>query len=517
MPSTLKHSILEDAVLDYALSELLINAEVESLQDAISAMDDILRSIFVNAGLLIASGVSKRLGYKAFLSLKGSAIDVERLSKRLHRVVLDDNTETNKNLVLVNVGGKRLVTVRVPDVDKENLGQIDNLGLVLDAIKTCLNIGSEDIKIVYDQTLGRDFFLPAPIQRTLTGMIGSCHSKDGSFSGSIFEFKTKLKGNLVEILAAIKLLKDRSGKLRNMPGTRDEKGRILARPTLNLEDLKSKFNENSGLKAPGVPAYVTGLVTGLLSELVKTTNPSFPGVWIHSLKSRNGVKSSDGIIAMMGYKPIVATPHKILKVFLSKTSKSGNKDIIAPYDTTKSDKENSPDYREFRAAVSLTLPLLDTKSNMTRKNLAIDPLSVTNKNTIDHYKSIVSNVDALDLCFSIATAVSNPSNKIATPAHFANAKGALVSSFSETKGFIDSNGIIFDRYLDIPEHCRKFLEKTFNKKIVVVKRPVPDEAEDEMMVEGNIPKPVAGEASSSASVAPLRPTRAKRSAKKLRT
>jgi len=483
MPSTVKNSILEDAILDYALSEHMVDADVATIQDATSIMDRALQSIFENPVALIASGLSKRLAYKAFLWLKGSTIDVDRLVRRLNRVSPDSITGTNNHLVLVNVRGKRLVTVRVPDLDKQNTGQIDNLGLVLDAIKTCLNLSSENIKIVYDETLGRDFFLPAPISRTLTSMIGSCHSKDGTFSGPIFEFKTKLKANLVEILAAMKLLKDRSGKLKSMPRQRDKAGKFSPRPILNLEDLKSKFNEESGLKTPGLPGYVTGIVMGLLSELVKVTNTEFPGVWIHSLKMRNNTTSSDRVVALMGYRPIVATPHKVLKVFLTGTAKQGNREVLRPYDLTKSDEDNSPDYREYRAAIALTLPLLNLETDVTRKHLSIDPLSVNSKTVIDHYKSIAGCVDALDLCFSITVAIQNPTNKMATPTHFKNAKGALVSQFSGNQGFIDSTGKIYQRYRDIPEHVRKFLEKVFNKKIVGDQHPL-DIGQEEGSAEG---------------------------------
>jgi hypothetical protein len=475
MSAALQNSIIEDAVLDIALCQDNLFNNVESVIDATNVMDRVLRTIFVDASLLIAAGVSKRLAYKAYLSIHGGDITVDRLSKRLNKVSIESNDNTNKFFVLANIGNTRRVTVRLPDVDKKNDGQIDNIALVLDAIKTTLNLKTDEIKVIFDPTLGTDFHISSTIQRLLTAMIGSCHSKDGTFSGTVFEFKTKLKANLVEILATIKLLKDRSGKLRNLPGVRGKDGKIVLRPTLNIEDLKSKFNEESGLKAPGTPAYITGLVVGLLSELVKVTNKAFPGVWIHSLKNRNSAKSSDAIIAKCGMKPIVISPHKILKVFLTKAKKNDKgKFKLEPFDFDKKGVEDTPDYREFRAIVALTLPLINPTKEISKKILSIDPLSIDNKIVIDFYKSITKTVDALDLCFSIQTAVLSSTNKVATPEQFLNCKGNLVSSLNENEGFIDSNGVNYPLYRDIPEHCRKFLESAFNKKIVGAKRAISD-------------------------------------------
>lgn len=513
--TNLKNSIIEDRLLDHIIINNMVNEDVESLMDATMVVDQFVRATFLNPGALIAQGLSKRLAYKAFITSKGSNIDVDRLSKRLNRVVIDNTDEVNKHLVLHHVDDVTFVTVRVPNLDKENLGQIDNLGLVLDAIKTCLNLKPDNIKIIYDQALGSDFYLPSPINRLLTNMIGSCHSKDGTFSGPIFEFKTGFKANLVEILAAIKLLKDRSGKLRKFPGKRGEDGKMHPHPVTNLEDLKAKFNEESGLKTPGIPAYVTGLVTGLLSELVKVTNSAFPGVWIHSLKARNSTKASDGCIAKMGWKPIVVSPHKILSIFTQKIVMKGTKESLAPKDPTSSKKEDSLDYRGYRAAVALTLPLIDTSKRLDSKIFTIDALSIEDVTTINHFKEGQSRVDAVDLAYSIYVAVKNEKNKTALPKHFSNAFGNLVSQFNEVQDFQDSRGNIYPRYKDIPEHVRSFLQKKFNKHIELAKRSASD-MEDDPAQSGtensdtttDVPTEVQSEE------VPLRPTRSQGSAKR---
>jgi hypothetical protein len=461
----LQASVIEDILLNYVLSEGIVSNQVESIIDSTSAVENFLRQQFVNAAAIIGDGVSKRLAYKSYLVTRGSDITTDRLLARLNKLKLNEDEKTNKNFVLYHIDGIRCVTVRIPDVDDDNPGQIDNLGLVLDAIKTLLDVRTENLKIVKDSTLGRDFHLPAKLNRLLTNMIGAYHSRDADFSGVTYEFTTKLKANLVEILAAIKLLKDRTGKLRKVPGTKQKSGLIRATSSLSIEHLKEKFNKESGLKEPGVPAYCGSLITGMLSELVKINNDRFPGVFIHSLKKKNQVRTSDALIGMMGYKPIVVVHHKLMKVFLTKTVSINSKDTLVPKNFTEGGSDNTLNFREYRAFVTLALPLISSESMDMKKHWGCEPFAISDNDVISRYGEIAPMVDALDMCFSIITAVNSERNKTALPMHFKNAFGHLLSLISEPR-FVDYEGNYYAKYSDIPEHIRKYLESITNKKLV---------------------------------------------------
>jgi len=435
-------------------------------------VDSTLRTYFTNAQQLIVAGMGKRLAYKALIHKKGVDINIDRLARRLQRIGVEDKEQKQPNVVFVNIDGELNATVRIPDINKENAGQIENLGLFLDTIKVCLGVEPSNIKLVFDSSLGKELFMPAGIQRLLTGMVGSARSIDGSFAGTVYKMTTGVLMNLVEMLAAMKLLRDRAGLLRDYPASKGPDGKYHPHPQTNLEVIKAKFNEESGLKAPGIPAYITNMVLSILAQLVKPTNKHFPGAWIHALKVRNGTKSSDAIVAKLGYKPIVVAPNKVLSVLLTKTEEKNSKVSIVPKSKEMETAEDCCDFREFRAGITLLLPLLTSRGNISKKDISVDPLTVKTGGVVALYKDMKDSIDALDLAYSIKVALSNPKNKTATPQHFIAARGKFLNTFSGQETFMDARGEVYERYSELPEHCRMFLEKTLNKKIVGSKRKV---------------------------------------------
>jgi len=171
----------------------------------------------------------------------------------------------------------------------------------------------------------------------------------------------------------------------------------------------------------------------------------------------------------MGLKPIVLSGHKLLNVLLSKTVEKNQKVTIEPFDTESDAKEDTLDYREYRAAVRLALPFL-APAQCSKKDLLTDPLLATNNHLVQFYKDCTEVTDTLDLAYSIKIAIANPKNVVAMPKHFVNVRNKLIAICGDGDYFIDRDGNRYKIYSEIPEHIRKFLEKIFHKKIVGEKR-----------------------------------------------
>lgn len=388
----------------------------------------------------------------------GTAITVDTVTSKLKSLVLDKETKLRLPvLVCVNVGGKRDITLRIPKFNYENIGQSDNLATYLHFVGKMLDSDPMAIKVIEDETLGTDVVLPAAINTLISSMLVSVNSQTGEFPGSSFK-QHDLQVNLVEALAAIRLLKQESGRVRSKPRPRGKDGKVQPDKTVTQEMLRVLFNEKSGIAQLPKTNYGSIVVRSVLSELTKVNFKNFPGKWIHSLKERNSVNTSSGVLAKMGWVPIAPDLTK-LGVVIS-TIPKGDKDIsLVTRDLSKKDE---PSYGEYRTAVFLTLPFITPNATTSIKDQLADPMKVNTLKTLQFFDKNREIVDASNLAYAIKAAVSSKQNKTAKPLHFKNAKDRLVS-LSANKEYFDALGNTYRKYRDIPEDIRKYLEKHYHK------------------------------------------------------
>jgi hypothetical protein len=358
---------------------------------------------------------------------------------------------------------KRTLTVRVPVVSRANTGQVDNLGAYLRFATALLNVKTENLRIVEDQRLGDSVLLPAKMNATMTGIIGAIKSPSGLFAGEIYKFDSGFKGNLVDILAAIRLLRTKSEVVRKRPqptAPKAQKVHITSQAVL-LE----MFNEKAGLKDPALPQWSGLIIKSILSESTKMYFTGFPGVFFHSVKIHNETKSSDGVLNKLGYIPVVSSDQKLKEVILHDTNvkKINGKNI---YEVLAIDGKEGreTDYREYRAAVALSLCKIDPTSDKPMKEqCSVTPTSVKNKNTLKYHKIQEGAVDALNLAYAIKVSLTEKKSK-STEEHYHNARNSLINNLNEAE-FRDARGKKYPKYSDIPESIRGYLQKTYHRTV----------------------------------------------------
>jgi len=419
------------------------------------------------------TGFIKDLTAMSDLILSSVSIsETERLVNALASAHDDPASSGAQNVVIV---GNTLVA-RIPSYDTTNTGQMDNLGKYLKWAVTVLGLKDPVVKILQDSSLGNAVVLPAKLERMMDNTI-SAISLPPQESGDRAEFKTGLKANLVELLAATKLLRKYQGSLQKVPAPKGKKSL-----TTSLDDLRASFNGRAGLNEHGLPAFTAIFVKSVLNELTKPNNSRFPGKWMNSLKVTNGVKSHSGILYKLGFESAVANPQKTIAVvrttIAEKVSDAKSKtktketpehrDSKKKFDLLVQTKDKVPDginHREFRLGAFLLLPLINPKSKEGPKDqLSRDPITVREKTITNFYKENRDVVDAMNLAYATMKAIGKKGSK-ASPLSYRSARGHAIS-LTANREWMDANGTKYPKLMDVPEHCRNFLLSFFNRKLV---------------------------------------------------
>jgi hypothetical protein len=444
---------------------------VASPQDAIQLIRAFVTSQLIIEPQLTNTEFCKDLAQSADLCINSQSIsETERLA---NAIALSNDAKEHSARQNVVVSGN-MIAVRVPSYDTSNTGQIDNLGKHLRWAVTLLGIKNPVVKILPDEKMGNSITLPSKIERMFDSTIASLSLPQES--GDKAEFKTGLKANLVELLAAIKLMRKYQGALQNAPAPKGKKS--LQTTT---EDLRKSVNGRSGLNEHGLSAFTSIFVKAIFNEITKPTFTRFPGKWINSLKMTNNTKTNVGIIYKLGYECTSSSSQKLISVIKntvetkeaandnSKGKAKATKDVAkAKFVLKEQTKENTPDgisHREFRLGVSMLLPLIDPKAKQSPKDqISVDPLTIRNKTITNFYKKNRDIVDAVNLAYATKQALGKKDSK-ATLGGYKSARGHAISLTANRK-WQDATGVEYTKLTDIPEHIRDFLLSILNRKLI---------------------------------------------------
>jgi len=461
MPSDTLNAIIEDAIIDLSISRTESLGLTQPTKEVVSKIvEDVVSDNLEITTALIATGIRQRVVFSTWMYFAGESITMDRLNEKFAELHRADRRRSEKLLIVTAVNGVREATVRVPSY-RPNEGYDDNLGSILVFLSEMLSIPKERIRLVRTYEVGSEVSLPAPLAIVMSKMTAAIRHPEGDYPEQPYKTKGSFIGNPVELLAALRLLKIYAGKLRAPLKKRNREGKLVSPNTCNQEYLKTCFTTSSGLAQVKSSFWSKNIFYQILAELVKATNPHFPGVWLHAARARNSVTTNDGILMRLGWMPIAADPHKTMEVFTTycREGQKGKKELFRP-DFQKGESIE-PSFGEFRAAVLLTLPYLKDSSEPIRSQL-VDPLRLNNKTALTFFEQERELVEAANMAYSIESAILKRKSKDALPVHFELAKQTVVARSANIQ-FQDALGQKYSKFHEIPENLRNFLAKFFHK------------------------------------------------------
>jgi len=451
------------------------NVDYSYIQPQIN--DYIFNNLLKKTDALVASNFVDNIISRCYLVAKTdresnvdqltAQLDALRLKRKVQTIPLVDSAR-----ILVDGKDEEVLCIRVPNIDANNTGQMKNLAYLTDITLDICNFKRENLRIMKDPSLGSDLKIPAQINNMLASMKASVHSSTGDYAGNVIQFHQGFKANLVEILAAIKLLRMKQDMLRKINMSKIPDNRKFSH--INQTMLREKFNQMSGIMKPDTGEFLSMYLKYLFSFLTRYGQKRFPGIWINSLRKRNNVASNEALFAKMGYLVKGINAHKVLSV-LFQTVKEAEDGTLRLTERFPKNSEDDSTHPEFRAGVITLLPLINPEEEKPLKDQTNRGLlSIESRSTLNFYSENSEMVEAGNLAYAINRSLKGKNPK-AKAAHFQSARNAFINKTANLK-FLDYAGNAYSKYSDIPINIREYLQKLLRRKIGS-KRSVPEEEE----------------------------------------
>jgi hypothetical protein len=231
----------------------------------------------------------------------------------------------------------------------------------------------ENIKLIKDKALGfGKLTISNSLRKLINDLTVSASNPSGLYPGERFKFQSGYSGNLVDMVASMRLLNLKSEFIRKRKFTKDS-----GKSPVAFNTLQDSFNNTSGLKSGSDQPYVSRFIKACLSSCIKNHNKSFPGGWIHSSRVNNGVKTDFALLNILGWTEKVPSQHKMLETIFNTVDPTDDPKKFKIVNITADKRQFS--HQEFRTAVALTLPRLDTSKPESHDSaIKLDSLSVKN-------------------------------------------------------------------------------------------------------------------------------------------
>jgi hypothetical protein len=302
------------------------------------------------------------------------------------------------------------------------------------------NLGSGTLKVTASQ------------KRLCDDLIASAKNPLGNFNGERFKFNDSFKANLVEMVYAARLINLKSELLK--------KYKLYKFHTINFFMLTVKMNTLAGLRE-NTEAYFSKVIKAILKASMSPYIKDFPGGWKHSLRQTNYVKNDVQTLLSMGWVPKVPSSLMLNEVLFN---------TVDPLSSNKYREVNITQdkrsflFQEFRTAVALVLPRIDTEMkdiNLIEKHLKTPPFGVTsiaNANIFVEPKRDLL-VDSLNRAYAFKVTTSDPKQKTKL-VHYKQARERFIN-MSVDVTLKDSEGRIFQKFSELPSYTQKFLRDKY--------------------------------------------------------
>lgn len=489
LPTNQRDAYYESALIDYLVTNLDWS-DVTSLIDIKKVVEMNLKKISTITVSGVASGALDRLTRKLFLYLHTKRVEVDSTLDKLLKSIQKGLKITTPLVEQVYEDGASNLVITVPDYDKEDEDTAKVLVLLIGFCCTIHQTDVNNLKINVDSKLGSGkLTISSTYRKLVSDLTVSAKHPSGLYAGERYTFKSSFTGTVVDMIAAMRLLNHKQEFIRK----RKFPNKSNKTPT-SFNDLQETFNASTGLKGTGEQSFVQKFIKASLSSAVKKHNKGFPGGWIHSSRTSNNVKGDSALLNVLGWTEKCPSNLKMLEVLFNTVDpvedpKSKEKFRIV---NLTQDKRNML-HQEFRTAVCLTLPRIDTsKPDNHESDMKIDPLSVKDlticNNFVKSRRDCV--VDALNESYALRVSLKNPKSKT-KEVHYKIFRDRLLGS-SANVPLIDAKGKLFNNFSSLPPKTQKFLRDKFRYPI----KRTSEETTEEMAVDSNVEE--TGDAGASA-------------------
>jgi hypothetical protein len=349
------------------------------------------------------------------------------------------------------------LALTLPDYeDEEDTCKV--LVLLISFVCRIHNTKVSNIRISKDPKLGKGkLTISNSFKKLLLDLTASASHPSGLYAGELQKFKSGFTGNLVDMLSAMRLLNHKQEFVRKRKFSQES-----GKAPVSFNILQESFNTSVGLKTSGETSFVIKFIKSALNSSIRLHNKGFPGGWISSCRRNNNVKTDFALLNILGYTEKVPSNHKLLETIfnavdpLDDSSKPKYKVVNITQD------KRSFSFQEFRTAVALTLPRLDTSiPQKHEEQMSLDPFSVRNLTICNNFCSDRRDnlVDSLNECYALRISLKNPKSKT-KEIHYKISRDRMLAQ-SANIPLKDAKGKSFDTFSKLPEKTQNFLREKY--------------------------------------------------------
>jgi len=458
LPISTRNAYFEDILTDSLLANVG-EPGFDTYADAEVFTDSTLKK-WVSIDLAaVASGVMRRLSMKVYLFNKTGKLQKDSSLGKLLKIA--DRSLTLKVPIISQAYREKMsdLVLTFPNFDETDEVTLKTVSHIIAFACALHATRPENVAINKDATYGEGkLTISSSLSKLIDTMVSSAHHPQGLYLGESHKFSSGFQGNLVAMLAGVRLLNIKGEFIRRRSYPKDSQ----KSPT-SFNTLQETFNTLAGLKTDKSIAYTLNAVKAILSSCVKAHNKGFPGGWINASRSVNGVKSDFAVVNLLGWVEKVPSQHKLVEVLFNTVdplpSDNDKKQKFKIVNLTQDKRHMS--HREFRTAVALSLPRVNLSKKSPDSDLKLDPFSVKdlaicNNFCLDKRETLVNR---LNESYGLKVSLKNPKSKT-SEIHYKISRDRFINE-SANIPLRSADGVVFDNFSDLPKALQKFFRDTY--------------------------------------------------------
>jgi len=242
-----------------------------------------------------------------------------------------------------------------------------------------------------------------------------------------------------------------------------KKGKRAGRVTVTFNELQETFNLRAGLKQGDSTTYANRFIREVLRSMVHSENIGFPPSFNKANKDINKVKTTDGVLAKLGWMEKVPSSYKLNDVLFNplKVEETQEGKRMLSFFKESELKERNFSLPEYRAAVLCCLPRIDPlSSDKLEAQLSRTPLQV-DYSTIKMFEKgkMPLMAPTLDQAYAFHVSAKNAKSKTKLE-HYEIARNTFLAT-TKNVIFTDKRGTTYHSISEIPKNVDAFLRKKY--------------------------------------------------------